>query len=55
MFNRIISFLKEAVRVFKITKKPSKKEFLTIVKVSAIGILVIGLLGFIITVGRELI
>lgn len=41
-------FFGECVRVLKVTKKPSKEEFRTIVKVSALGILVIGLIGFIV-------
>jgi protein transport protein SEC61 subunit gamma-like protein len=31
----------------RITKKPDKNEFLTIVKVSGLGILLIGFVGFI--------
>lgn len=42
------SFLIESKRVFKITKKPSREEFKAIVKVSGIGILIIGAIGFII-------
>lgn len=41
-------FYRECVRVFKVTKKPDKQEFTTIVKVSAIGILIIGAIGFIV-------
>ena len=41
-------FINECVRVLRITKKPDKTEFTTIVKVSGLGILIIGLLGFII-------
>lgn len=46
--NGIKSFYNECVRVFKITKKPTKEEFKAIVKVSGLGILLIGLIGFII-------
>lgn len=42
------SFLLECKRVFMVTKKPTKEEFKIIVKVSAIGMLAIGLLGFLI-------
>ncbi|HLC49923.1 MAG: protein translocase SEC61 complex subunit gamma [Nanoarchaeota archaeon] len=38
----------ECIRVLKITKKPNAYEFKTIVKVSGLGILVIGLIGFLI-------
>ncbi|MFH1592407.1 MAG: protein translocase SEC61 complex subunit gamma [Candidatus Woesearchaeota archaeon] len=55
MFVKLKSFIKESVRVFRITKKPSKKEFGIIVKVSSIGIAVIGLLGFLIAIVIELI
>jgi len=48
LWGRFKSFLIESKRVFKLTKKPSKEEFLIISKVSAIGILLIGLMGFII-------
>lgn len=50
MLDRLKSFIIQCVRVFKITKKPSKEEFRTIVKVSGIGMLIIGLIGFIIHV-----
>jgi protein transport protein SEC61 subunit gamma-like protein len=42
------SFLKECKRVLSITKKPDKEEYLSIVKITGIGILAIGLIGFII-------
>ena len=42
-------FAKECLRVLSITKKPDKHEFKTIVKVSALGMLGIGFIGFLIT------
>lgn len=45
---RMKTFALESVRVLKITKRPDKQEFLTIVKVSALGMLIIGLIGFLI-------
>jgi protein transport protein SEC61 subunit gamma-like protein len=42
--------LKTYLRVLKLTKKPSREEFLTIAKVAGLGILVIGFLGFLIYV-----
>jgi len=35
-------------RVWRLLRKPNKQEFLTISKVSAIGLLVIGAIGFVI-------
>ncbi len=42
------SFIGECFRVLRITKKPDAIEFKTIVKVSGLGILIIGLLGFVV-------
>lgn len=49
IIGKLKRFSKECWRVLRITKKPDKQEFKTIVKVSALGMLVIGLIGFIIT------
>ena len=48
MWIKVKSFLVECQRVLRVTKKPSALEFKTIVKVSGLGMIVIGLLGFII-------
>ncbi len=53
-FERLKTYLIECKRVLKVTKKPDKLEFKTIVKVSGIGILVIGLIGFLINMVKEL-
>ena len=45
---KIKSFIHQSIRVLKITKKPDATEFKTIVKVSGLGILIVGLIGFII-------
>lgn len=42
------TFLKECMRVLRVTKKPDMPEFKTIVKVSGLGMLIIGMVGFII-------
>ena len=51
---KLKSFINECVRVLRVTKKPDKVEFTTIVKVSALGILIIGLVGFVIQMVRVL-
>mgnify|MGYP001166716167 CR=1 FL=1 len=53
LLEKLKTFSKECFRVFRITKKPSKDEFKIIVKVSGIGILIIGLLGFVIKIVWE--
>ncbi len=49
MFN-LKSFTSQCLRVWKLLKKPSKKEWITIAKVSALGLGLIGLIGFIISI-----
>ena len=44
------SFWIECVRVLHATKKPTNEEFKAIVKVAGLGLLVIGLIGFIIQI-----
>jgi len=50
LLSKFRSFVLESKRVFTVTKKPTKEEFKIIVKVSGIGILIIGLMGFIIQI-----
>jgi protein transport protein SEC61 subunit gamma-like protein len=40
--------LGEYIRVLKLTRKPTREEFTVIAKVAGAGILLIGLIGFII-------
>ena len=51
---RLKVFVQECARVLKVTRKPSGEEFKTIVKVSGIGILAIGVIGFVIHLIKEL-
>ena len=44
------SFVIKCRRVWSALKKPSRKEFEMIAKVSAIGILILGVLGFLISI-----
>ena len=55
LLEKFKSWLIEAKRVLLVTKKPNKQEFLTIVKVAGIGTLIIGFIGFIITISYALI
>jgi protein transport protein SEC61 subunit gamma-like protein len=47
-------FLRESKRVLKVTKKPNAEEFKTIVKASGLGMIVIGLIGFLIHFAKQL-
>lgn len=51
---KIKRFLKETNRVLRITKKPNKEEFKTVVKITGLGAAVIGALGFIIFLIKQL-
>lgn len=51
---KLKEFFRECIRVLKITKKPTKFEFKTIVKASALGMAIIGIIGFIINMGKNL-
>lgn len=44
----ISNTIKQYIRILKLTRKPSMEEFLTISKVAGAGILLIGVIGFII-------
>ncbi len=46
LVNRMSRFWDECIRVLRVTKKPSKDEYKVISQVAAIGILVIGGIGF---------
>jgi protein transport protein SEC61 subunit gamma and related proteins len=47
---KLTSFLGQCVRVWHLLRKPTREEFQNVSKVSAIGLGLIGLLGFIIAV-----
>jgi protein transport protein SEC61 subunit gamma-like protein len=48
------SFIIQCKRVLQVTKKPDKEEYRTLVKVSGLGIAVIGLIGFLLHVIKVL-
>ena len=50
---KVKRFIKEAMRVLRITKKPNKTEFSSIVKVTGLGMLIIGAIGFIIFLANQ--
>jgi protein transport protein SEC61 subunit gamma and related proteins len=54
IFSKLKSFTTQSKRVFKVTKKPTKEELKVTVKVTGIGILLIGVMGFIIHIAWKL-
>lgn len=45
----ISEFIASAKRIYTVSKKPTTKEFLDMSKITGIGIIIIGLIGYIIT------
>ena len=52
---KVKEFFVECKRVLRITKKPDRMEFKTIVKISGIGIAIIGFIGFLVHFLKELV
>lgn len=48
------TFSKECWRVLKVTKKPNNQEFKTIIKISGIGVIAIGMIGFLVHLAKQL-
>lgn len=51
---KVKRFIKETLRVLRITKKPNRTEFQSLVKVTGIGIAILGVIGFVIFLIRQL-
>lgn len=51
---RLSSFYHKYLRVWRLLRKPTMEEFKTISKVSAIGLLIIGALGFVISIAIKI-
>ena len=48
-------FIKDSKRVLKVARKPDAKEYVELAKISAIGVAIIGVIGFIIVLLGSLI
>ncbi len=46
--SKLKRFIKETARVLRITKKPDREEYKGLVKVTALGIALLGALGFVV-------
>jgi len=51
---KLKGFLYQCKIVLRVTKRPTKQEFNTVLKVSALGMVIIGLVGFIIQIAKQL-
>ena len=48
-------FIKDSKRVLKVARKPDAKEYTEFAKITALGILIIGAIGFVIVLVGQLI
>ena len=52
---KIDKFIKDSKRVLKVARKPDKEEYFELAKISALGVAVIGVIGFVIVLIGSLI
>ena len=48
-------FVKDSKRVLKVSRKPDKQEYLELAKVTSIGVVIVGVIGFVIVLLGSLI
>jgi len=49
-----LNFIKQCQRVLHVAKKPDRAEFINVAKITGIGIIIIGVIGFIISIPAQL-
>lgn len=52
---RLDRFVKDSKRVLKVSRKPDRAEYFEFAKITALGILIIGAVGFVIVIIGQLI
>jgi len=50
----LVDFIKLCQRVLHVSRKPGRDEFLNVAKITGIGVIIIGTIGFIISIGAQL-
>jgi protein transport protein SEC61 subunit gamma and related proteins len=50
----IVDFIKLCQRVLHVSKKPGREEFMNVAKITGIGVLIIGAIGFVISIAAQL-
>jgi protein transport protein SEC61 subunit gamma-like protein len=53
-FDKLKTFIAKSKRVWLVLKKPTRKEYEMIAKISAIGIAALGVVGFIIAIFMQM-
>lgn len=51
----VASFIKQCQRVLKVSRKPGREEYVNVAKVTGLGIIIIGVIGFVISIIGQLI
>jgi protein transport protein SEC61 subunit gamma-like protein len=46
----IFSFIRQSRRVLRVSKKPDRFEYTNVAKITGIGIIIIGVVGFVISI-----
>ena len=46
MIDKMTAFIEDSKRILTVSKKPAQQEFMVMAKVTGIGIIVIGLIGY---------
>ncbi len=55
MLHRLTNFIQQTRRVLLVSSKPDKEEFKQTAKITGIGILIIGIIGFLIFIAAQLV
>jgi len=50
----LVDFIKLCQRVLHVSRKPGREEFLNVAKITGLGVIIIGTIGFIISIGAQL-
>lgn len=50
----IVDFIKLCQRVLHVSKKPGRTEYQNVAKITGIGVIIIGVVGFIISIAAQL-
>lgn len=53
IWNKTKSFAIKCKRVWLALKKPTKQEYMQVAKISALGIIILGILGFLISMAMK--
>lgn len=48
MIERLVNFIRQSRRVIMVASKPDKEEYTRSVKITALGIVIIGVIGFVV-------